>query len=251
MNELLIKALVLFTAVPVHECAHAWVATKLGDETPRLQGRVTLNPFAHLTIWGSLMMVLVGFGYGKPVAVDMRNFGKKEKTTIVDPEGRPVSCTFVHQDLKYQKRCMAIVALAGPVSNLVMSYLSMIVYKSLMYYAYSTVLATNDTTKYTDIAIVANVFLYMTIINIGLAVFNFLPVPPLDGSKIFGALFPEKFYMKMLRYENVIALVVIVLVFSGLLDTPLSTMQSYVINVMDELTAWIDKIAISLMGVSV
>ena len=72
--ELFINALVLFTALPVHECAHAWVAHKMGDDTAKNQGRITLNPFKHLSLWGSIMMVLIGFGWGKPVNVNPNNF---------------------------------------------------------------------------------------------------------------------------------------------------------------------------------
>ena len=123
MNETildyLIKALVLFTAVPVHECAHAWVAEKMGDDTGRKQGRITLNPFAHLTLWGSLMMILVGFGWGKPVMVDSRNF-------------------------KNPKKGMVLTSLAGPASNFIMAFLSMIVYKVLAFLSYAKDSSTLD-----------------------------------------------------------------------------------------------------------
>ena len=205
-----IKALVLFTAVPIHECAHAWTAEKLGDDTAKRQGRVTLNPFAHLSLWGSIMLVLVGFGWGKPVQTNPNNFKKP-------------------------KRDMALTALAGPVSNFLMAFISMIVYK-VLYYTTSTRLA--------------YIFLYIMIINISLAVFNFLPIPPLDGSKIFNALLPEKIYFGIMKYENIISIVVLVLVWSGLLDTPLSFLQSKVISIMNFLTGWIDVIFSLARGVS-
>ncbi|MGN1102535.1 MAG: site-2 protease family protein, partial [Huintestinicola sp.] len=170
MNETvldyLIKALVLFTAVPVHECAHAWAAEKMGDDTGRQQGRITLNPFAHLTLWGSLMMILVGFGWGKPVSVDPRNF-------------------------KNPKKGMVLTSLAGPASNFIMAFLAMIVYKVL---GILSIVRDNATMQ-----MVAMVFLYITLINISLGVFNFLPIPPLDGSKIFNAVLPEKWYFTIMR----------------------------------------------------
>lgn len=217
MNETVldyfIKALVLFTAVPVHECAHAWAAEKMGDDTGRQQGRITLNPFAHLTLWGSLMMVLVGFGWGKPVSVDPRNF-------------------------KNPKKGMVLTSLAGPASNFIMAFLAMIVYKVL---AITGVVNDNSTMQ-----MVAWVFLYVTIINISLAVFNFLPIPPLDGSKIFNAVLPEKWYFTIMRYENIIFIVLIILIYSGLLDAPLGFLQGKVIDIMDILTRWVDYIMIAV-----
>lgn len=213
-----IKALVLFTAVPVHECAHAWVAEKMGDDTGRQQGRITLNPFAHLTLWGSLMMVLVGFGWGKPVSVDPRNF-------------------------KNPKKGMVLTSLAGPASNFIMAFLAMIVYKML---GIMSIVNENDTME-----MVAMVFLYITLINISLAVFNFLPIPPLDGSKIFNAVLPEKWYFTIMRYENIIFIVLIILLYSGLLDAPLSFLQNKVIDIMDFLTRWVDYIMIAAAGLSV
>ena len=100
--ELFINALVLFTALPVHECAHAWVAHKMGDDTAKNQGRITLNPFKHLSLWGSIMMVLIGFGWGKPVNVNPNNF-------------------------KNPRKGMVLTSLAGPASNFIMAFLAMIV----------------------------------------------------------------------------------------------------------------------------
>lgn len=219
MNETildyLIKALVLFTAVPVHECAHAWVAEKMGDDTGRKQGRITLNPFAHLTLWGSLMMILVGFGWGKPVMVDSRNF-------------------------KNPKKGMVLTSLAGPASNFIMAFLSMIVYKVLAFLSYAKDSSTLD--------MMATVFVYITLINISLAVFNFLPIPPLDGSKIFNAILPEKWYFTIMKYENFIFIALIILVYSGLLDAPLSFLQNKVIDVMLFLTGWVDNIMTLLIS---
>lgn len=211
MNETildyLIKALVLFTAVPVHECAHAWVAEKMGDDTGRKQGRITLNPFAHLTLWGSLMMILVGFGWGKPVMVDSRNF-------------------------KNPKKGMVLTSLAGPASNFIMAFLSMIVYKVLAFLSFAKDSSTLD--------MLATVFVYITLINISLAVFNFLPIPPLDGSKIFNAILPEKWYFTIMKYENFIFIAVIILIYSGLLDKPLDYLNNIAIDVMNILTIWVN-----------
>lgn len=209
--ELLINLLVLFTAVPVHEFAHAFVASKLGDDTPERQGRVTLNPFAHLTLWGSLMLVLAGFGWGNPVSVNPRNFKKP-------------------------KLGMMLSSLAGPVSNFIMAFLAMIIYKLLMFVGvgyYGSELC----------GLLGVVFLHICLINISLGVFNFLPIPPLDGSKIFNALLPDRIYFKIMSYERYIALVMLLLVYTGVLAVPLSFLRVKAIGIMDFLTGWIDLIA--------
>lgn len=204
--SILVNAMVLFTAIPVHECAHALAADKLGDSTPRNQGRITLNPFAHLTLWGSLMLVFAGFGWGKPVQVNPNNF-------------------------KNPKRDNAVVALAGPCSNMIMAFVCTIIYKLIIFNAKS------------DIATYAALVFYLAMsINVGLGVFNLLPIPPLDGSKIFGAILPEKAYFTIMRYERFIVIGLIVLLYSGLLSTPLSFLQDCVFTVMDFLTRWVDLI---------
>lgn len=213
MNEqllkLLIHGLVLFTAVPVHEFAHAWAATRLGDTTPSEQGRVTLNPFAHLSLWGSLMLVVAGFGWGKPVSVDPRNF-------------------------KNPRRDMMLTSLAGPVSNFIMAYLAMTLYKLLVI---GGAVTGSETVMYIAVA-----FVYIMTINISLGVFNFLPIPPLDGSKIFNAVLPDRIYFRIMQYERYIALVMIILLYSGLLDMPLEFLRDKVFTVMDFLTGWVDLI---------
>lgn len=220
MNErlfdLLIHALVLFTALPVHECAHAWVAEKLGDDTGRRQGRITLNPFAHLSLWGTIMMLAVGFGWGKPVSIDPRNF-------------------------KNPKRGMMLSALAGPVSNFIMAFLAMIVFRVTDMISWFN---GNET-----LGTIADVFVYVTLINISLGVFNFLPIPPLDGSKIFNALLPDKLYFRIMSYERYIFLALILLVYSGLLDTPLRFLQQCAIRVMLFLTGWVEPLLGAVMGI--
>ena len=213
--DYIIKALVLFTAVPVHECARAWAAEKMGDDTGRQQGRITLNPFAHLTLMGSLMMLLIGFGWGKPVMIDPRNF-------------------------KNPKKGMVLSSLAGPASNFVMAFLAMIVGKV---FAFIGVATENDILLYLYIA-----FQLVVIINIRLAVFNFLPIPPLDGSKIFNAILPERWYFTIMKYENFIFIGLIVLLYSGLLDSPLNFCEMKVIEAMDFLTGWVDLLAEKLIA---
>ncbi|MCQ2474734.1 MAG: site-2 protease family protein [Clostridia bacterium] len=188
---LLVSVFAVFCVFPIHEYAHAFVATKLGDDTPRLRGRLTLNPLAHIDIIGALMILIVGFGYAKPVPVNARRF-------------------------KNPKAGMALTALAGPVSNLLMAFIFSLVGNIISFAAYKAGV-TSDLFR--------AVILFTALasqINVGLAVFNLLPIPPLDGSKILALVIPPKYYFKYLQYERYIIIGVFLLIFIGVLDIPLS-----------------------------
>ena len=184
--------------LPVHELAHAWVATKLGDGTPRWHGRLTFNPFAHLDLWGTLMLVFFGFGYAKPVPVNPRNF-------------------------RNPRRDMALVALAGPISNLLMSVLVLLFFRLLVF------LIPESSTVLMIAATLVNI---VAQINIGLAVFNLLPIPPLDGSRIFSAILPARWAFWMARYEQQIRLILILLLATGALSKPISFLASQVYQIL-------------------
>ena len=185
--ELLALVFIVFCALPIHEFAHAYVADKCGDDTARLKGRLTLNPFAHLDFIGTLMIFFFGIGYAKPVPVNPAR-------------------------LKHPRRDMALISLAGPVSNLLMAFVSVWVYYILMAVGGSNI----------AVGAVAYFFSYAAQINVMLAVFNFLPIPPLDGSKIFSAILPDRIYFKIMQYDRYIMIGLMVLLFTGLLNTPLS-----------------------------
>ena len=201
---ILAYAFMLFVMLPVHEFAHAFAAHRLGDDTAKYSGRLTLNPFAHLDLLGAAMLVLVGFGYAKPVPVNPYNF-KKPKVG------------------------MALTALAGPVSNLLMATVSVGLYRVLSG-MFGSVILENNTIYYTN-----NVSLYLYIIfisvfasvNIGLAVFNLLPIPPLDGSRIFSAILPDKFVWWTEKYSRYIQIGLFVLILTGVLDTPLYYLRHF------------------------
>lgn len=206
--QFIVRLMVLFTAMPVHECAHGLVADRLGDDTPRAQGRLTLNPFAHLDLVGSLMIFLTGFGWAKPVEVNTRNF-------------------------KNPKRDMALTALAGPASNFLMALLLVTLYKLLL--GFSPAMRNNFVVN-----LLPEILFYGVIINLGLAAFNFLPVPPLDGSKIIGPLLPNKLYWNMLRYQRQISIVVMILLFLGLLSVPLNILSTLGLRLLNWLTTPIE-----------
>ena len=193
-------AFVVFCATPLHEFAHALIAVKLGDDTPRLRGRLTINPMAHIDMRGALMIFLFGFGYAKPVEVRMRRFKKP-------------------------KRDMALVALAGPVCNILQSLVLLFIYNALYYFG-----SANENILMTYMGMF---FFYAAVINVNLAVFNLLPIPPLDGSRLATALLPSKYYYKIMQYERYIMIGLFVLLFTGILSTPLSFLSGAVITLLD------------------
>lgn len=181
------RALALLTAIPFHEAAHAWVADKLGDPTAKLYGRLSLNPLRHLDPLGALCMIFAGFGWARPVP------------------WRPLSAS------PTRARDMALSAAAGPVANLLLAYVYTVLYKLVGYLAPAN-------------AFWLFVFLVLSTmvnVNITLAVFNLLPVPPLDGSRIFNLLLPKRWYFAVMRYERIILLALFAVLFLGFLDAPL------------------------------
>ncbi|MCR4593986.1 MAG: site-2 protease family protein [Clostridiales bacterium] len=197
-------AFVVFCTMPVHEYAHALVATKLGDQTPRLQGRLTLNPIAHISPLGAVMILLVGFGYAKPVSVNARNF-------------------------KNPKFGMALTALAGPISNLLMA----LVFSILSVICYHHI--DKNTSKGLLMLAVYTFLYFAAYVNIQLAVFNLIPIPPLDGSRLLQVFVPQKYYFKLLQYERYIIIAIFVLLFTGILSTPLSFLTSVIFNLFQKL----------------
>lgn len=148
-------------ALTFHEYAHAWTAVKLGDETPRIQGRLTLNPIAHLDPMGTVLLVFAGFGWGKPVEINPRNFNS-------------------NMDIN---KATAIVSIAGPVMNFILAIVFMIIYYAIY--------KTNPLFATTQAGIIILTLIQITImINIGLGVFNLIPLPPLDGSKVLNYFLP-------------------------------------------------------------
>ncbi len=187
-------AVMVLVVLPVHEMAHAWAAHKLGDDTAKWNGRLTLKPTAHLDLQGTLMLVLFGVGYARPVPINPYNFQNRRKG-------------------------VALSALAGPASNLLMAVVSVGLYRLCVTFLPNTV---------------ALGYLYLILIevfasiNIRLAVFNLLPIPPLDGSKIFGYFLPDRWVYTMERYSRQISMLLMVLLLVGVLDAPLSFLSNLI-----------------------
>ena len=202
------KVIVLFTALPVHEAAHAWASDKLGDPTAKNMGRLTLNPFAHLDLMGSLCILVAGVGWAKPVPINPYRYKNPRVGT-------------------------ALSALAGPASNILLAYIFMIFYK----------LGAGLFLSYGSSQAVWGIFaiLQMVILlNISLAVMNLLPIPPLDGSKILQLVLPQQTYYRIMQYERYIMLAVFFLLFTGILSTPLSFLSRLLYGGLDFLTGYVD-----------
>ena len=188
---------VILCILPLHELAHAWVANKLGDPTAKLEGRLTFNPLASVDPMGALALLLFGFGWAKPVPVDSRYFRKP-------------------------KRDMAITALAGPVSNLLAAFVGAVLVAVMEVFS-----PYNGFTNF-----VYNVLWSYVVVNISLAVFNLIPMPPLDGSRIVAAFLSDRVMYTYYRYQNLFVMVMFLLLLSGALSGPLATAQTFFANII-------------------
>ena len=203
--SLLVVLLVVF---PVHECSHAVAAKLLGDDTAERQGRITLNPFAHLDIMGTIGILLLGIGWAKPVPV---NPGRCRKVS--------------------QRAAMAITAAAGPMANFVSAFIFMVIMKIVMLRYIS------DPAP----ALGYVIFALNTIIDIDLfnGVFNLLPIPPFDGSRVFFAFLPDKYYFKIMQYEQYIMIGLLILMFTGVISIPFRFLSDAIYNLFYMATGFI------------
>ena len=188
-------------AITFHEFAHAWMADKIGDDTPRRQKRLTLNPLSHMDPIGILMLLFVGFGWGKPVEINPNNFNR----TISIRKGN------------------ALVSLAGPVMNFILAIVFSIIY--------ALILAFGGSFALTEVGgVICTILVYIISMNVGLGVFNLIPLPPLDGSKVLKAVLPTNARNWLEEHERMLYLIFIIV-----WVTPISTMLiSPVINLINQ-----------------
>ena len=203
--SILLSVIPALICITLHELSHGFIAYKLGDDTAKHMGRLTLNPIKHIDIVGLIMMVAFKFGWAKPVPVNMYNF-------------------------KSPKRGMAITALAGPLSNVIICCVFLFIY-GLAYIPLSA--------AGTEIAQATLNMIYLTAyLSIALAVFNIIPVPPLDGSKILFSLMSDESYMKLMRYEKYGMLLLLVLVATDILGNPLYTATQFIFDKLFVFADW-------------
>ena len=198
----------LFICIPVHECAHALAAKILGDDTAERQGRLTLNPFAHIDPLGAVLMFVCSIGWAKPTPVDLRRCKKVKMRTA-----------------------NAIVSAAGPLSNLIMSFLFMILCRVLYF-------AGEHNANFT-LSQIAEVVLNVSKLNAFLAVFNLIPIPPFDGYHILASFLPAKALYFFERNAQIINLVLIILLVSGYASYPISWLSGKILEFFDFATSFI------------
>ena len=211
LYELLVIPAALIALV-LHEVSHGYAAYKLGDPTARVMGRLSLNPLKHLDPIGALCMVLFRFGWAKPVPIDTRFF-------------------------KNPKRDMALTALAGPVTNLLLAFFSLPFY-ILAVNAYNTALFSGAAPIVMTLLNIA-IYFFSALhgVNLGLALFNLLPIPPLDGSRVLFTFLPTHYYFRIMRYERYISLALMLLLLCGVRLGFLSALSSAVTDAM--LRVWL------------
>lgn len=181
---MILSLVIFFMAVVIHEFAHGWVAYKLGDPTAKYAGRLTLNPLAHIDPIGTVLLPLmltfmrapIIFGWAKPVPINFWNF-------------------------KHPRRDMILVGLSGPLSNILLAFLTSLIIKMALFSTFIT-----------------QILGLFVIINLFLAVFNLIPVPPLDGSRVLMGLLPRNLTYLIANFEQFGMLILIVLIWLGLLD---------------------------------
>ncbi len=209
--EILAVLLIIFLILPFHEWAHAFTASCLGDKGIKQRGRLSLNPLTHIDPIGAVCMLLFGFGWAKPVPIDPRNF-------------------------KNPKVGMAITALMGPVANLVAAFVGMIIYNILVTFAAAFMM----TTVFGSFVMV---FLnFYIVVNVNLAVFNLLPIPPLDGSKILFTFLPDRAVEFCYRYQMFFFIALFLLVSYGPLSGLLNYLSKFLFNGM----AWLASLPFGL-----
>jgi len=191
LYDFLIRFLFFVFSISVHECAHAYSAYLLGDPTAKNQGRITLNPLKHLDPLGTLMIFLINFGWAKPTPVNPIYF-------------------------KDRKKGVMLCSLAGPMSNLLLAIILAFPY---VYLRNSYGIISNNLRFILGVGFSLNVVL---------AIFNMLPIPPLDGSKIFSGILPSRTYYKMLEYESYITIIFVILMLTGILGRILFPIVSVV-----------------------
>lgn len=211
LSTLIYSIPALLIALTLHEFAHGWVSDKLGDPTPRRNGRLSLNPLRHLDPLGTLSLFLFHFGWAKPVMVNPNYYQNK-------------------------KQGMVNVAMAGPMMNFLLAFISIFAYYGIIKMLRIGLIPMHS-------GIITSIFDYLLEFlpfllsyNLGLGIFNLIPIPPLDGSKFLNALLPEQLYFSIMRYERYFAPILILLLYTGILNIPLDFVNDALFNLMKNIS---------------
>lgn len=200
LTYILILAFCVLFSLSVHEFSHGLAAYAVGDKTAKYSGRLSLNPLAHLDPFGAICLFLFGFGWARPVPVNPWNF-------------------------KNKKGGMILTALAGPFSNFLLAFIAMVIYTLLGGLRFSSA-----SFGFTLASVFYELAYYMIMINLGLGLFNLIPIPPLDGSKVLTAILPERTYFKLMDYERYGFIILIILINTPIFNSLLNMCQSAVID---------------------
>jgi len=219
LERLIMLLPLMVIALPVHELAHGYVAYKLGDPTAKDAGRLTLNPLKHLDPFGLIMMVVAGVGWAKPVPVNSGYF-------------------------KNRKAGMILVSIAGPLSNLVLAFIFMLLWGLVVKLITIGAIVISTAAMDTFISYLIDFFYIFVSINISLAIFNLIPVPPLDGSRLISAFVPEESYYRFARYEQYIGLAFIILV----TVLPSNTFSSFIHFFADPIYSSMESLVLRVYG---
>ena len=203
--SILLSVIPSLVCITLHELSHGLVAYRLGDDTARRAGRLTLNPLKHLDLMGLVMMVVAHVGWAKPVPVNMMNF-------------------------KDPKRGMAVTSLAGPVSNVLIT--------CVFFFLYGFLLLPLSAAGSPAAEYLLEMISLTAIISMGYAVFNLIPIPPLDGSKVLFSLVSDRAYYQLMRYERYGMILLYALVFTNVLGAPLRTAISFLTGKLAVFAQW-------------
>ncbi|MBR6951513.1 MAG: site-2 protease family protein [Oscillospiraceae bacterium] len=187
ITDALLNVIPAVICITLHELSHGVAALRLGDPTAKNAGRLTLNPLKHIDLFGLICLAVFGFGWAKPVPVDMRNF-------------------------KNPRRGMGLTALAGPAANMAVAVVFLALWGFFTPALYGSKAGT----------VVLGILRSTAVLSIGLAIFNVLPIPPLDGSKVAFSIVSERLYRKLMRYERYGMILLILLLAAGVLSAPMN-----------------------------
>ena len=210
------RMMIIFLINPLHEFAHAWTAHKLGDDTAKNEGRLTISPLAHLDGLGALMLMLVGFGWAKPVPVSPSKF-------------------------KNPSLGMMITAVAGPFTNLLAAFVGVIVFRLCggMNYLAGDLSSISMFDGEGTVYFFTYMLYWFIVINLNLFIFNMIPVPPLDGSRVLTYFLPPKASLWVLRNQRIFYGIMMILLFTGILSMPITLLNNLIFAGMIYITQWI------------